>query len=429
MLLLLTRGRPWPTIGLSTIFLLLLTTAPLFSQSTIPPDVLSIFEESCAYSGCHMGRRAPRGLDLTAEHAFGNLVGVESSTRPQFLLVKPGDPANSYLMKKLLADADISGDPMPKDEPPLSPEQIQIIADWIRSLPPDASAEEPSAAATPPSSSAGGIGGFAGITVANLPTAQTPERGGFVYRVSHRYRSPVSDGFDRFFGLDGGADVMTQFGLPLTDALYFTLGRSAINATFELTGKWQIWREADAASPPISAALVSGIAWATFKQIPDPDDPTGGFLPRTAGERFSGFVQLAVSKILGQRLALLIVPGMVLNGNVNISGEKPLITMGLAGRWALNRKYGLFFEFIPILSGAEGADVVGGPRIENGQRRFNDTVSLGMEIRAGGHVFHVFITNSGGNTTNQYLSGGNFDFTRGEFRLAFNIYRYLRFPF
>ncbi|MDQ7053296.1 MAG: DUF5777 family beta-barrel protein [candidate division KSB1 bacterium] len=404
----------------------MLSTSHLHAQSRIPPEVLTIFENSCAYSGCHMGRRAPRGLDLTEDRAYGNLVGVESSTKPQFLLVKPGDPDKSYIIKKLLGADDISGEQMPKGNEPLPPEQIQVITDWIRSLGPEP-APKSAEKVEPPKPRRRTA--FPGVTVANLPTPQTPARGGFVYRISHRFRSPVRDGFDRLFGLDGGAYMMTQMGLPLSDNLYFTLARSAINATFELAGKWRFWQQMDSGWPPISAALVAGVAWATLKQVPDPSAPNGAFLPRTAGERFSLFAQLPVSKVLGDRLSLLLVPGILFNGNVSMTDEKPLVTLGVAGRWEMNRKYGLFVEWVPILSGAEDAAVVGGPRIEDGMRMLNDTFSVGMEIAVGGHVFHVFVTNSGGNTTNQYLSGGNFDFVDGEFRLGFNIYRHLDFPF
>ncbi|RMD94597.1 MAG: hypothetical protein D6814_14320, partial [Calditrichaeota bacterium] len=116
-------------------------------------------------------------------------------------------------------------------------------------------------------------------------------------------------------------------------------------------------------------------------------------------------------------------------GNINLPDEDPLVTLGLGAKFNFNPTYALFVETVPILSGEESAAIVGTPRIENGKRIFNDTFTTGIEIKAGGHVFHVFITNSGGNTTNQYMSGGNFDFADGEFRLGFNIYRVLNYPF
>lgn len=75
--------------------------------------VLDIFETKCAFAGCHTGANAPQGLDLTEEAFKANLVKVKSANAPQFLRVKPGDAANSYLIKKVKGMG-IKGDRMPR---------------------------------------------------------------------------------------------------------------------------------------------------------------------------------------------------------------------------------------------------------------------------------------------------------------------------
>lgn len=57
-------------------------------------QVRPIFD-SC--TGCH-GEGGPAGLDLRQDVAYGNLVGVESTTRPGQLRVEPFDPDRSVLM-------------------------------------------------------------------------------------------------------------------------------------------------------------------------------------------------------------------------------------------------------------------------------------------------------------------------------------------
>jgi hypothetical protein len=126
---------------------------------------------------------------------------------------------------------------------------------------------------------------------------------------------------------------------------------------------------------------------------------------------------------------VLAVPGILLNGNVALTNEDLLVTLGIAGKFSFNEKYGLFAEIIPILSGDATAATPGGPNIVNGQQVIYDTFNAGLEIKAGGHVFHIYVSNSAGNTTNQYMSGGNFDATNGDLRLGFNIYRILNYPF
>ena len=391
------------------------------AQTEVPDAVLDIFDESCAISGCHFGPASKKGLDLSEEAAFGSLFNVESSDASPFILVKPGDPQNSYLIKKLQGSAGIQGDRMPKKGDPLSPAQIKVIAEWIASIPASTPQRKPIEKYAE---------AFPGWTAANIPTAETLPKGAFMYRIAHRFNNPIDSGFDELFGLDGGAAMMTQMAFPLGNDFSGSIERSKINATFEFFAKWRFLREKSNGSVPISAAIMAGVDWATVGGLPDPGN-ANETLSRTAGERFAFFAQAPASKALGKSLSWLVAQGILLNGNVGKSDEAALVTLGLAGKLDLGDKYALFAEFVPIISRADGAAVVGGALQEDDQGNFvfYDTVTAGLEIDVGGHVFHLFVTNSTGSSTNQYMSGGNFDFFGGDMRIGFNIYRLLNYPF
>lgn len=84
-------------------------------------DVAPIFKNSCV--SCHGAVKdgekvVEYGLDLTS--AKGALAGSEYGP-----VIEPGDPDNSYLVELVE-----SGD-MPKDGDPLTPEQIELIRNWI----------------------------------------------------------------------------------------------------------------------------------------------------------------------------------------------------------------------------------------------------------------------------------------------------------
>jgi hypothetical protein len=390
-------------------------------QEDLQVQVLGIFEDKCAFAGCHVGANAPQNLVLSEEMMVANLVGVKS-TDTKWLRVKPGDPANSYLVKKVRGAPDIKGDRMPRGGKPLSAQEIAAIEAWIKSLPAGMKAETPKLEYPH---------AFPGITLANLQTAETLEKGAFLYRIAHRFRSNSGKAnFDQFFGLDGGARMMTQVAFPFSDDFFVTAARQGLLATYELGAKWRFLREKNpmggaGSAMPFSAAIYAGVDWATQKAL-----PTGQNLSRTDGERFSFFAQLPVSKQIGSWLSVAAVPGVLLNGNVGMTNEDPLVTLGVAGRVALSQKYALFAEIVPILSGDGTAAPIfdAGTRINNGNLTFNDSFVAGLEIKAGGHVFHIFATNSAGNTTGQYMSGGDLDFAGGDFRLGFNIYRVLNYP-
>lgn len=91
----------------------------------------TLFNTSCAVSGCHRGSAAPLGLDLSPGNAHGNLVNVSSQEVPDLLRVEPGNPDDSYLVRKIEGGPNIVGERMPRGRPPLTDAQIQRIRAWI----------------------------------------------------------------------------------------------------------------------------------------------------------------------------------------------------------------------------------------------------------------------------------------------------------
>ncbi len=95
-----------------------------------------ILLNSCALSSCHGKGTGDLTLDPdNPDTIYDAIVGVASTQNPDIQLVKPGDPDNSYLVMKLEASADITGegDPMP---PPFGmlerdPETVERVRSWI----------------------------------------------------------------------------------------------------------------------------------------------------------------------------------------------------------------------------------------------------------------------------------------------------------
>jgi hypothetical protein len=416
-----SRRRARTGVLLAGFALLAMMPLMIYAQVTLPEDVLTTFENRCAIWGCHAGPNPAQEMDLTRESAASSIVSVRSNEKPGLLRVKPGDPLNSYLVMKIKGDANIEGGQMPLDREPLSKMKIRSIERWIGSLAAGTQIEPPER----PFSQA-----FPGWSLSGLTTTETLARDVFLFRIAHRWRGRTSEGFDELFGLDHGAHMFVQLGFPVSNDVMFSIARSSEKATFELAGKWRFLRERTDGSVPLSAALILGIDWTTLEEILNPkDEDRSTYLSRTDGERFHLFAQLALSRKVHSRVSVLVVPGVLLNGNVGVTDEDPVVTLGLAGRLSLFEGFSLFLESVPILTGDEDAATVGGQRRESGELVFNDTFATGVEYRIGGHVFHVYVTNSLGLTTSQYMSGGSLDYAKGDFVLGFNIYRVLGLPF
>jgi len=117
--------------------------APL--TASLETDVQPIFDARCG-GGCHLASEdagggcaaAPAGgLSLCAADSWASLVSRPSKQTDSLRIVKPGDSARSYLLRKLLP-ATGSGGPIAgvygQREPPGDPlpeDQLRLIAAWI----------------------------------------------------------------------------------------------------------------------------------------------------------------------------------------------------------------------------------------------------------------------------------------------------------
>jgi hypothetical protein len=91
-----------------------------------------VFTPKCALSGCHLGPAslAQEGLVLAEGAAFDNIVGVRANQNPSIFRVNPGDPANSYLWRKITPGQPITGDRMPQTGS-ITEAERQLVTDWI----------------------------------------------------------------------------------------------------------------------------------------------------------------------------------------------------------------------------------------------------------------------------------------------------------
>jgi len=88
----------------------------------------NVFTPSCALFGCHHPSSTASGLNLGSGFAFSSIVGINSVQQPVFQRVNPGDPDNSYLIRKVEGNA---GNQMPLARPPLAQSVIDNIRQWI----------------------------------------------------------------------------------------------------------------------------------------------------------------------------------------------------------------------------------------------------------------------------------------------------------
>ena len=371
------------------------------SERQLEARVADLFARSCAQAGCHAAPFPQQDMDLSVDHFYASTVGVPSKEQPEMLRVKPGDPENSYLIRKVKGDPSITGVPMPLIGEKLTAEEISLLEAWVRSI---ETVDEARAAAAPPPDPLP----FAGWRVVNVPSTRTVPAGSVLFGIQHRFNPPLSSGYDSFYGLDGSGIILLSLGYAFTDDLFVTLGRSNASDDVELQGKYRLVKQGRL---PFEAAALTTLNWISE------DVPSEGRFT-SAAFKFTG--QVILAREVTPNLGLAVAPGVTVNPSHESNADDVLLTLGLAGRWRFHGNLALIGEWTPILSGYTRTTTFGNVN------RF-DSWGGGLEIATAGHIFQIIVTNSIGIATDQYLNGGDLDIRDGDLRLGFNIYRILNF--
>jgi hypothetical protein len=110
-------------------------------------NIQPIYNRSCALAGCHTGPVAAGSLDLTAGKSYRQTVNVPSSQQPKLKRIAPGNPTNSYLVRKIggAPGTSFSGVLMPQGCPGtplngaqcLSADDIAAIVQWVTECAPN----------------------------------------------------------------------------------------------------------------------------------------------------------------------------------------------------------------------------------------------------------------------------------------------------
>lgn len=359
--------------------------------------VVAVFAAKCV--ACHGGSEPEKGLNLERGAIYRATVNVPARSDRRSLLVSPNHADDSYLYRKLLPPAAgrYRGPQMPLHKTALTGEEIARVRDWIESFPMDLWGTPPSMATSAPVRAtlpADAAPQFHSTQLAHLPTADTVGAGNLEFRFLHRFRPGVTDaGSQNLWGLDGGANISLDFTYGLTDRLDLALRRTNLDQQYELAGKFALLKQSPSGAPLSLAVLASGAR-----------DTAEASAHRT---HYAAGVML--TRQFGSHLSLELAPFYASRTNTQKVGDsRGTSAVGLGGLWRFNDLLGLTVEWIPQLSGVAAK---------------YQSASIGLSIGTARHSFHLLLTNTPYAHTSQFVTGGDLDWSSGDFRLGFNITR------
>ncbi|MEM6344018.1 MAG: DUF5777 family beta-barrel protein [Bacteroidota bacterium] len=244
---------------------------------------------------------------------------------------------------------------------------------------------------------------FKGVRLINAHSIEMPGEGVLQMMISHRF-GRVNGGAYEFFGLDQ-ANMRLGFEYGIKPWLCVGIGRSNVFKTYDSFLKVRLFRQKSGAETfPFTIVAYSNMAINTLRFT---DPSRENFFT----SRLNYTHQLMIARKFGERLSLQLMPTMVHRNLVATRAEQnDVFAMGIGGRVKVTRSMTINFEYFYLLPG-------------NTADNFQNSLSIGVDIETGGHVFQLMFTNSVAMSENLFIPQTTGDWLAGDIHLGFNLGR------
>jgi hypothetical protein len=241
---------------------------------------------------------------------------------------------------------------------------------------------------------------FKAIHIVNTQTIESPAKNDLNFIIMHRF-GKLNDGSYEFFGLDN-ASIRLGLDYGITDRLAIGIGRSSLEKTFDGYIKYKLLRQT--ASFPVSISTLGTISNYTLKFT---DKPYLNAKYRTAYT-----LQALIARKFTSALSLQLTPTWLHYNLVPTTADNnDLFAAVISGRFKFTKRMSLTAEYNYLPS-----DQVKSSDIKN-------SLSLGVDIETGGHVFQLIFSNSQGMVESQYIARTTGSWGKGDIYFGFNVSR------
>lgn len=239
-------------------------------------------------------------------------------------------------------------------------------------------------------------------------SVETNSSGVLQFLIGHRF-GRLNSGWRDLYGIDN-ATIRLGFEYGLTDNINIGVGRSSFEKTYDATFKWRFLRQKSGATNfPFTATWVSS-SYLNTMEWPNPEREN------YFTSRMDFHHALLFARKFGNAVSLQLMPTVVHRNLVEAKKDENTIyafgggtSIKLTGSLRANVEY----YYIPedqIFS------TIGGEKVRN-------SLSVGVDLETGGHVFQLFLTNSRGMVEKFLVGETSGNWLDGDIHFGFNVSR------
>lgn len=244
---------------------------------------------------------------------------------------------------------------------------------------------------------------FQSTRIINGHSVENTGKGVLDFRISHRF-GQVNEGIKNLYGLDN-ATTKFDFDYGITDWLTAGVGRNSFEKEYDGFMKFKLYRQTFDNKHPVSIGYVAGVSVRTIDVINIP-----GY-NYDVNDRLYYTSQLLVARKFNKTISLQFMPTYIHYNLVSYKKDpNDIFALGLGGRLKVSKRVALTGEYYYTIPGH---------RFEE----FYNSVSFGVDIETGGHVFQLFLTNSSAISERAFIGETRGNISNGDLHLGFNISR------
>lgn len=244
---------------------------------------------------------------------------------------------------------------------------------------------------------------FKTTRVINAQSMENVAGGVMDMKISHRFGF-LSGGAYELFGLDQ-AYIRIGLDYGITDRLMVGWGRSNFEKTYDVFFKYKLLRQSTGKkNMPVTLSWFSSSSINTLKWQ---DTTRVNYFT----SRLSYTHQLILGRKFSESTSLQIMPTLVHRNIVkNLDEKNDVFALGIAGRQKLTKRMAINAEYFYLLPGQVDS-------------KYQHSLSLGLDLETGGHVFQLHFTNSTSMIERGFVTETVGNWLKGDIHFGFNVSR------
>lgn len=248
---------------------------------------------------------------------------------------------------------------------------------------------------------------FKTTRIINTHSIENTAKGVLDFKINHRF-GPINGGFYELFGIDQ-AYIRFGFDYGVTNWLNVGVGRNSYEKVYDGFVKAKLLRQSSGARyMPISVSYVGTLDYKTSKFS---DSLYNSVIGKRPWLRAFYTHQLLIARKFGEGTSVQLMPTVVHRNYVKTAADKnDIYSIGIGARQKLSKRIAVNVEYFYTLPNQLSS-------------AYRNTLSLGLDIETGGHVFQLFFTNSNGTDTRGVLTETTGKWADGDIRFGFNVSR------